>query len=78
MRFPQVVCIHVRVVLQHREFIVQKQCDQSMVCFAGDGTLHEQAAFLYLLKYLLFLPYDRDDTQYVQSQYEIARQNFKM
>ena len=49
-----------------------------MVCFAGDGTLHEQAAFLYLLKYLLFLPYDRDDTQYVQSQYEIARQNFKM
>ena len=31
-----------------------------------------------LLKYLLFVPYGRDDTQYEQSQYEIARQNFKM
>ena len=80
VRFPTVVCIHVRVVPQHRAVIVQKQCDQSPVCFAGGSTLHEQAAFLCLrlLEYLLFVPYGRDDAQHEQSQYEIARQDFQV
>ena len=80
VRFPPVVCIHVRVVPQHCAVIVQKQCDQSPVCFAGGGTLHEQAAFLCLrlLEHLLFVPYCRDDAQYEQSQYEIARQDFQV
>ena len=80
VRFPPVVCIHVRVVPQHCAVIVQKQCDQSPICFAGDSSLHEQAAFLSLrlLKYLLFVPYGRDDAQYEQSQYEIARQDFQV
>ena len=33
---------------------------------------------LCLLEYLLFVPYSRDDAQYEQSQYEIARQDFQV
>lgn len=39
---------------------------------------YRQFLSLRLLKYLLFVPYGRDDAQYEQSQYEIARQDFQV